>query len=564
MKKIKVFYKNVFYAIKYIYKIDKSYIFLEFLNVILTAFSSIFSVYSLKVLLDVFLQKKINVLTIMLFIIFTISIIVDYLQNKIEKQSIELKKIIMSERTNFDLYNSILNKNVLIFEDKEYYDKIYLNMTQGLSNILSLQNNLGKLLTQILSIIGIGSIVIQYDFRIIVLVLIVVLFSVILNFYQAKLDFKKNIDSIYPSRIFDYTTRTVYLKQYSKELRKFKIFEVIKAMYKKSVDDIYHINEKYAKKSIQVTMMQDILEFILQFCTIIILFFKYIVNEILISDFLVLYNSTMDLCLYIKSIFNIIPDFYQNSLYISEFKEIIESKKSESDNDCLNNYPFLLDSLKLENISFSFKNRRIIDNFNYEFQNNKIYLIQGKNGAGKSTLLNIICGLYKTACGDIYINGVIKAEQKWLKENVNVMFQDGQLYALPLIYNIIMRPIQNKDADEKLVWDLLDKVGIASKIQKLPLTIYTPISNELDDYGTSFSGGETQKILLARSLANTKLINIYDEVSNALDVESKKDAVKLIRKHNKNTITIVVSHDNEYSTHSEPLCPPLRATCSIV
>lgn len=553
MKKIKVFYKNVFYAIKYIYKIDKSYIFLEFLNVILTAFSSIFSVYSLKVLLDVFVQKKINVLTIMLFIIFTISIIVDYLQNKIEKQSIELKKIIMSERTNFDLYNSILNKNVLIFEDKEYYDKIYLNMTQGLSNILSLQNNLGKLLTQILSIIGIGSIVIQYDFRIIVLVLIVVLFSVILNFYQAKLDFKKNIDSIYPSRIFDYTTRTVYLKQYSKELRKFKIFEVIKAMYKKSVDDIYHINEKYAKKSIQVTMMQDILEFILQFCTIIILFFKYIVNEILISDFLVLYNSTMDLCLYIKSIFNIIPDFYQNSLYISEFKEIIESKKSESDNDCLNNYPFLLDSLKLENISFSFKSRRIIDNFNYEFQNNKIYLIQGKNGAGKSTLLNIICGLYKTACGDIYINGVIKAEQKWLKENVNIMFQDGQLYALPLIYNIIMRPIQNKDADEKLVWDLLDKVGIASKIQKLPLTIYTPISNELDDYGTSFSGGEMQKILLARSLANTKLINIYDEVSNAMDVESKTDAVKLIRKYNKNTITIVVSHDNEWNDYVDQI-----------
>ena len=553
MKKIKVFYKNVFYAIKYIYKIDKSYIFLEFLNVILTAFSSIFSVYSLKVLLDVFVQKKINVLTIMLFIIFTISIIVDYLQNKIEKQSIELKKIIMSERTNFDLYNSILNKNVLIFEDKEYYDKIYLNMTQGLSNILSLQNNLGKLLTQILSIIGIGSIVIQYDFRLIILVLIVVLFSVMLNFYQAKLDFKKNIDSIYPSRIFDYTTRTVYLKQYSKELRKFKIFEVIKAMYKKSVDDIYHINEKYAKKSIQVTMMQDILEFILQFCTIIILFFKYIVNEILISDFLVLYNSTMDLCLYIKSIFNIIPDFYQNSLYISEFKEIIESKKSESDNDCLNNYPFLLDSLKLENISFSFKSRRIIDNFNYEFQNNKIYLIQGKNGAGKSTLLNIICGLYKTACGNICINGVIKAEQKWLKENVNIMFQDGQLYALPLIYNIIMRPIQNKDADEKLVWDLLDKVGIASKIQKLPLTIYTPISNELDDYGTSFSGGEMQKILLARSLANTKLINIYDEVSNAMDVESKKDAVKLIRKYNKNTITIVVSHDNEWNDYVDQI-----------
>ena len=99
----------------------------------------------------------------------------------------------------------------------------------------------------------------------------------------------------------------------------------------------------------------------------------------------------------------------------------------------------------------------------------------------------------------------------------------------------------------------IHKVGIASKIQKLPLTIYTPISNELDDYGTSFSGGETQKILLARSLANTKLINIYDEVSNALDVESKKDAVKLIRKYNKNTITIVVSHDNEWNDYVDQI-----------
>ena len=105
----------------------------------------------------------------------------------------------------------------------------------------------------------------------------------------------------------------------------------------------------------------------------------------------------------------------------------------------------------------------------------------------------------------------------------------------------------------KYLIEILDKVGIASKIQKLPLTIYTPISNELDDYGTSFSGGETQKILLARSLANTKLINIYDEVSNALDVESKKDAVKLIRKYNKNTITIVVSHDNEWNDYVDQI-----------
>ena len=72
-------------------------------------------------------------------------------------------------------------------------------------------------------------------------------------------------------------------------------------------------------------------------------------------------------------------------------------------------------------------------------------------------------------------------------------------------------------------------------------------------YFYGLGGSATMEYSLARSLANTKLINIYDEVSNAMDVESKKDAVKLIRKYNKNTITIVVSHDNEWNDYVDQI-----------
>lgn len=536
MNKMKEFRENVFYAIGYIWKIDKAYILLILLNVGLTSFFSIFSIYSLKIILDVFSEKNINELIKCLLAIFIIFLIVDYVQSKIQNKWIELKKIKIMNQVDFDIFDAIMNKKVLVYDDKEYYDMLYFNISQSLSNLIELLDNVGILLSTILSISGISCLVLHYDYGIIVIVIGIVLISVILNFYQSKLDFSKSVDMIYPFRIMEYTKRVVYLKQFAKEIRMFKVFDVIKNKYENAMDKMYSVNQKYADKTIHISFVQSMLEIFLQFCTILILAFKYIFDEIVLSDFFVLYNSSMDLCSYIKSIFNVIPTFYKNSLYIQKFKTLLEQKKMHERYNQLE-----IKTLKLENINFSYSDKIILDMFNYTFEKGKIYLLKGINGAGKSTLLNIICGLYENADGKICINGEC-VDPYLLKENVNIAFQDSQLYALPIINNILMRQVKSKN-DEQLVCEALNRVGMLEKINGLPLGIYTPYSQELDDNGILLSGGEIQKVILARVLVNLKSINIFDEITNSMDEKAKIMTYSIFKEIAKTSIVIIVDHD---------------------
>lgn len=536
MNKMKDFINNVFYAIRYIWKIDKVYVLFVLLNVGITSFSSIFSIYSLKIILDVFSKKNIYDLIKCLLLVFMIVLFVDYIQGKIQNKWMELKKTNITKQVDFDIFDSILNQNVSVYDDKKYYDKLYFNVSQALTNLIELVENVGVLLSTILSIGGIGLFVMQYDGRIIVIVEGIVLISVVLNFYQSKLDFSKSVDTIDSFRILEYAKRVVYLKQFAKEIRLFKVFDVIKNQYKNAMDKIYSVNNEYANKTIRISLAQSILEMSLQFFTILILAFKYISKKIILSDFFVLYNSSMDLCTYIKSIFNVIPTFYKNSLYIQEFKILLEQKKMVECCDRLK-----IRTLKLENITFSYADKMILNRFNYSFEKGKIYLLKGINGAGKSTLLNIICGLYDAVDGKIYINGEC-VDTSLLKENVNMAFQNSQMYALPIINNILMRQVESKK-DEELVCEALNRVGMLEKINKLPLGIYTPYSQELDDNGVSFSGGEIQKMVLARMLVNLKSINIFDEITNSMDEKAKIMTYSIFTEIAKTSIVIIVDHD---------------------
>lgn len=83
--------------------------------------------------------------------------------------------------------------------------------------------------------------------------------------------------------------------------------------------------------------------------------------------------------------------------------------------------------------------------------------------------------------------------------------QDFQIYSVTIAENVLMREIQNKQEDEKIVWDALEKCGLADKIRTLPNQIHTILTNEFDTDGVLFSGGELQKLALARVLAKTMI-----------------------------------------------------------
>lgn len=122
-----------------------------------------------------------------------------------------------------------------------------------------------------------------------------------------------------------------------------------------------------------------------------------------------------------------------------------------------------------------------------------------------------------------------------------VVFQECNMYSCTIAENILMREVHNSN-DEKLVYEVLEKVGLLRKVVELPLGINTYIYNRFNDDGAQFSGGELQKLAIARALAKNSSIIILDEPTSSLDALSEKQLINLLKREAKEKILIIISH----------------------
>lgn len=190
--------------------------------------------------------------------------------------------------------------------------------------------------------------------------------------------------------------------------------------------------------------------------------------------------------------------------------------------------------LLFNNITFRYDKENILENYTFNVDKYEILLIKGKSGIGKSTILNLIAGFEKPCSGEILLDGVDITNEKIEKRNIGYLFQEYALFSHLNVYQNISYGIShlNKKEIEKRVSELLDIVQMKGFEKRYP--------NDL-------SGGEKQRIALARSLANRPKLLLLDEPFSSLN-EELKDKLRIdlrnILKSQKIT-AIIVSHDSD-------------------
>lgn len=190
--------------------------------------------------------------------------------------------------------------------------------------------------------------------------------------------------------------------------------------------------------------------------------------------------------------------------------------------------------LLFNNITFRYDKENILENYTFNVDKYEILLIKGKSGIGKSTILNLIAGFEKPCSGEILLDGVDITNEKIEKRNIGYLFQEYALFPHLNVYQNISYGIShlNKKEIEKRVSELLDIVQMKGFEKRYP--------NDL-------SGGEKQRIALARSLANRPKLLLLDEPFSSLNEELKDKLridLKNILKSQKIT-AIIVSHDSD-------------------
>lgn len=219
-----------------------------------------------------------------------------------------------------------------------------------------------------------------------------------------------------------------------------------------------------------------------------------------------------------SSFVSYIGDMYNNSVFLEKTFEFLDipndmyqgSLTVEKRNDC--NY-----EVEFKNVSFKYpgSDNYSLKNVNVKFKIGEKLAIVGMNGSGKTTFIKLLCRLYDPTEGEILLNGINIRKYNYDDYMMifSVVFQDFNLFSLTLGENVSGATNYNKD----LVIDCLKKAGFSDRLNKMKKGIDTYLYKDYDKDGVDLSGGEAQKIAIARSLYKNAPFIILDEPTAALD-----------------------------------------------
>ena len=196
----------------------------------------------------------------------------------------------------------------------------------------------------------------------------------------------------------------------------------------------------------------------------------------------------------------------------------------------------------MDNISFNYETDKkvALNNINIDIKKGKSVGIIGKSGSGKSTLIDIIIGLLEPSSGEILIDGKKIGTKKilWQKQ---LGYIPQEIYLLDdTIRNNITFGIENDKIDEELLLDTIKKSQLENFINSLPNKLDTIVGER----GARISGGEKQRIGIARALYNKPKIMIFDEATSALDIYNENKILEEVFENKKDKTLIIISHRN--------------------
>lgn len=199
-------------------------------------------------------------------------------------------------------------------------------------------------------------------------------------------------------------------------------------------------------------------------------------------------------------------------------------------------------SLEFEDVVFTYEGRcQVLDHFNLRIEAGEKIALVGVNGAGKTTIIKLLCGFYKPDSGRILINGIdIKMFRKEdLYDLVAPVFQEATILPFTISQNVSMT---EKEMDRNRIRECLTKVGLWDKVSRLPNGMDSMMMNLETDGGVNLSGGQQQKLLMARALYKGAMLLFFDEPTAALDPIAESETYEMFHDMAGDKTAIFISH----------------------
>lgn len=229
------------------------------------------------------------------------------------------------------------------------------------------------------------------------------------------------------------------------------------------------------------------------------------------------------------------------SVHITDFRNFLNLGEDAGEKKIPQNQ-FKTVEVVFDHVTFCYKGaeKPVLNDISFSLKSGEHKALVGLNGAGKSTLVKLISGLYLPTKGTVYVNGIDTREldREAYYRHESAVFQD----TFTLAYSVAENVALNEQWDEEKVWECLEKAGLSQKVTALPQGLSTNLGKELSQDGVRLSGGETQKLLLARALYRDPSIILLDEPTAALDALAESEIYEIYNRTLADITALFISH----------------------
>lgn len=549
MKKEVSTLKTLFRQLGLIKKKKQSYIFLlYFLYALFGAIAVIISMFISKLLIEIIeTNNDINKLVIEILIIIGIVIVSSTLKNLIEcvlKNRFEYLRTDEFERV-AKIYRDIDFKNL---EDTKFNDDINQAFQALSSNDRGFE--------------GVYNIIFRNSLRVFVLLGFIIVFSFydpwliltsLISFllfpipkmlarkYKEKhtdeLNHSINQNNYYKNTLSDFT--------YGKDIRMFSLKDFLIKKEEKTAENYYKIEKKWDIHTSLLNLIGLFGIFLTNISSFVLVIYQSINNNLSLANATLCLTLIFSFSIYTRDLFD---GFYiqQSCLILSReyFKVIdkIDLTKNDSGLKALNKDELI--EIEFKNVSFKYPSSEnyVIKNLSFKINKGEKIAIVGENGAGKSTIVKLISGLYFPDEGEILINGI--PSNKFNKDEYfkmfSTVFQDFEIYGVSVLENIV--GLENSQENIEKAKKCIEKVGLKEKIESLNKGYDTILNKIIDENGVDLSGGEKQKLAIARALYKDSNVVILDEPTSALDALAEASIYQDFDELVKSKTSIYISH----------------------
>ena len=537
--------KTIIYFLKLVHKANKLYIPILFTSSVFKAMVPFINVIMPKYIIDELIgQKRIEIL----FGLVAFTVVGNFIINLINRWFLTIVEIKNEEIVHS--FNIMVGEKVMDLDFEKVEDPDILDLKEEVVETLRINNlilwttrNVVNLCSQLITVIGLISIIAILDmFLIVFIAAMAIIYTRFLKKGEStRYEFFKEIVPINRKHLYYIGINTDF--SMGKDVRLYNMMPILmerikgfqKILYK-HFGDLHKFNFKYNGLS----------KINLEFQNLIIygyIIFKVLKKGLSIGDFTLYTNAALKFSTVLSDLTRTYTHLSQNCRYLELFIKLqsLEEYKNEGAESIqgLEEY-----NIEFKNVSFKYPRAKsyTLKNINITIKNGEKLSVVGLNGAGKTTFIKLLARLYVPTEGEILLNGVNIEKYKYdeYMKLLAVVFQDYKLLSFSIKENISLSDYEV--AVDSEVEESIAKSGFGKDLEKLDNGIYTSIYKNFDKQGIEFSGGQSQKLAIARAIYKQAPIVILDEPTSALDPFAEFEIYSKFNELIGGKTTIYISH----------------------